>query len=111
MIEINAAIIAGISQAIASVCKDIVLSTVGIAKSQAEKLSAELEIGFTKFTQRTLERCAKVKTLLHRYEPIEIERAYVHLPQAARVAWCNRHTYRNSSFRNYGRLSHRSRIR
>ncbi len=78
MSDFSAAIIAGMSQAITSVCKDIMLSTVGLAKSQAEKLAVELEIGFTRLTKRTLERCAKVKTLLHRYEPIDIERAYVH---------------------------------
>jgi hypothetical protein len=78
MPDITIAILAGISQATAAICKDIVMATVGLAKAQAEKLTAELEIGFKKLTQRTLERCAKVKTLLHRYEPIEIERAYVH---------------------------------
>jgi NACHT domain-containing protein len=78
MTDVTTAILAGISQATAAICKDIVMSTVGLAKSQAEKLAAELELGFKKLTQRTLERCAKVKTLLHRYEPIEIERAYVH---------------------------------
>lgn len=78
MTDITSAIIAGISQATATICRDIVLSTVGLAKTQTEKLTAELEIGFKKLTQRNLERCAKVKTLLHRYEPIEIDRAYVH---------------------------------
>ncbi|WP_338832026.1 NACHT domain-containing protein [Bradyrhizobium sp. 27S5] len=78
MADITAAILAGISQATAAICKEIVMSTVGLAKAQAEKLTVELEIGFKKLTQRNLERCAKVKTLLHRYEPIDIERAYVH---------------------------------
>jgi hypothetical protein len=54
-----------------------VQSTANLAKGQADRLLAELEIGFGKYTTRNLERCSKIKTLLHRHEPIDIRRAYV----------------------------------
>src|SRR5436309_414895 len=77
MADLHQAVIAGISQAITSLTKDLIASSIGLAKSQAGKLRAEFEIGFRKYLERNYERCSKVKTLLHRLEPVSIDSAYV----------------------------------
>lgn len=77
MSDFHAAIASGVAQAITSICRDLTLASANLAKSQLNKLVAEFEIGFTKYTHRTFEKCSKVKTLLHRHEPISINSAYV----------------------------------
>ena len=77
MADMQSAIAAGISQAIAALANDLVKADVGVAKNQAKRLLAELEIGLGRYIERNFERCSKVKTLLHRFEPIDIEAAYV----------------------------------
>jgi predicted NACHT family NTPase len=93
MSDLTQAVTAGISQAITSICNDLVTATVDSARGQAEKLLVEFQIGFGKYLERNYERCSKVKTLLHRYEPIEIESAYV--PPRLKFG---RHTINQRSF-------------
>jgi hypothetical protein len=77
MSSIEQAVASGISQAITSLTKEVIAATAGLARSQAEKLRAELEIGFGKYLERNYLRCSRVKTLLHRFEPVAIQKAYV----------------------------------
>src|SRR5690349_14920826 len=77
MADISQAIFAGITQAITSLSAELVKVTAAAARTHAEKLLVEFQVGFRAYVERNYDRCSKVKTLLHRYEPVSIETAYV----------------------------------
>ena len=77
MVIDGSAVAAGIAQAITNVSRDLAESSVRYAKGQIKKILLDLEVGFQTYLSRNYERCSKVKTLLHRVYPIEIEQAYV----------------------------------
>ena len=77
MTSLEHSLATGVAQAITALTKDLISSTVTLARSQAEKLRVELELGFSKYLERNFVRCSKVKTLLHRFEPVALEKAYV----------------------------------
>ncbi len=67
----------GVTQAVTDICKDLVRSTTNAIKFNTDKLVAEFEFGLGKYLERNHERCSKVKTLLHRFEPVQLEQVYV----------------------------------
>jgi predicted NACHT family NTPase len=60
-----------------SLLKDIADAAKGGARKSLGKLQAEFGVGFSKYIERNRRRCGHVKTLLHRVDPISIEKAYV----------------------------------
>ena len=57
--------------------KDIYSGSKRIAAGALDKLLVEFGSGFEKYIDRNYQKCRKVKTLLHRVDPIPIEEAYV----------------------------------
>lgn len=82
---LGAAVLAGVLTAVKSISEEILRASGNAAKREFEKLLVDFEIGFKKYVQRNYEKCSRVKTLLHRYEPINLESAYV----AARIKFKN----------------------
>lgn len=57
--------------------QDIYSGGKAVAKQVLDKLLVEFGVGFSKYIERTYEKCRYVKTILHRIDPIPIENAYV----------------------------------
>lgn len=71
------AAIPGAVKAAVDLTKDLLNSLVNMGKSEANKLSVDLEHGFRKFLDRNFKQVSKIKTLLNPTKPISLESAFV----------------------------------
>lgn len=74
---LTAGVASGLSNTIASLVEKWGSAAAGTAKKNFDKGRVALQGGFEKYLEQTKLRCSKVKTLIHRYDPVSIESAYV----------------------------------
>jgi hypothetical protein len=60
-----------------SLSQDLIRGTFSAGASRLNNLLVSYEKGFTEYSARLYERCSMVKTLLHRYQPINIDDIYI----------------------------------
>jgi len=67
----------GLKAAETSLFKAVAEGFKGAAARSIGKFQSEFGVGFQSYVERNKKRCGLVKTLLHRIDPIEIDKAYV----------------------------------
>ena len=73
----SAAAAAAVKKVAETAANDIYVGTTSAARKALDKLLVQFGVGFSTYIERTYSRCRFVKTILHRIDPIPIERAYI----------------------------------
>ena len=79
----------GISSTVSSLIEKIGGAIIDSSKLNFDKTRIAFQTGFEKYLEQTRLRCSKVKTLIHRHDPVSIESAYVPVDLKSRQSALN----------------------